>query len=199
LPNFLSYEEIKTTIDTSHALNTPVASHCVGGIGLDWALELGLDTLEHAYHITEPQIENLEKSNTWLVLTPSPLLTALRVDHLPENLIQGHYDEKEMIKQNMANTIAAGFPFAVGTDGMHGDLYQEVLYLSEMGATNQQALMAATSHGANACQIAHETGSLEKGKHADIAVLEGDPMEDLSHLKLIMAVMKQGQVMYQKS
>jgi len=199
LPSYLTYDEIKRAIDTSHDLGTPVASHCVGGIGLDWALDLGLDTIEHVYHITLAQIEKLAKSNTWLVLTPGPILTSLRVQHLPQHLIQGHIDEREMIKQNMANTIAAGFPFAVGTDGMHGDLYQEVMYLKEMGAPSHVALMAATSNAAKACGVNNEVGSLEKGKLADMAVVAGDPLNDLNCLKDVVAVMKGGELVHTKN
>jgi len=199
LPSYLTYNEIKRAIETSHNLDTPVASHCVGGVGLDWALDLGLDTIEHVYHITKPQIEKLAQSDTWLVLTPGPILTSLRVQHLPEHLIQGHIDEKAMIKENMANTIAAGFPFAVGTDGMHGDLYQEVLYLQEMGASNHVALMAATSNAAKACSIYNETGSLENGKFADIAVIDGNPFDTLSALKSVVAVMKEGELVHENN
>jgi len=197
LPSYLTYDEIKLAIETSHDLGIPVAAHCVGGIGLDWALDLGLDTIEHVYHITPAQIEKLAKSKTWLVLTPGPILTSLRVHHLPEHLIQGHLDEREMIKRNMANTIAAGFPFAVGTDGMHGDLYQEVLYLEEMGAPSYVALMAATSNAAKACGIYEETGSLEKGKLADIVAVKGDPLKDLNCLATLVAVMKQGEQVHE--
>ena len=196
LPSYLSREEIKLAIDEAHRGGLPIASHCVGGIGLDWALEFGLDTLEHAYHITDEQIEKLAASNTRLVLTPSPLLTEERVRHLPTALIQGHLDERDTIFNCIAAAVASGLPFAVGTDGVHGELAQEVKYLVDLGASNHKALQAATVHGAKACGIDKETGSLEVGKSADIIAVNGNPLKDVAALWDPVAVVKMGEIVF---
>ena len=196
LPSYLTREEIKLAIDEAHKGGLPIASHCVGGEGLDWALEFGLDTLEHAYHITEQQIEKLAATNTKLVLTPSPLLTEERVRHLPANLIQGHFDERDMIFDCMAAAVASRIPFAVGTDGVHGELAQEIKYLVDLGASNLEALKAATSNGAKACRVDNETGSLEVGKSADIIAVKGDPLKDVAALWHPVAVIKMGEIIF---
>lgn len=193
LPSFLSREEIKTAIEESHLSGLRIGAHCVGGIGMDWALELGLDSLEHAYHISDDQIDHLLKTKTGLVLTPSPILMDERVNHLPARLIPGHVKEKEMIAERMTAIISAGVPFAVGTDGMHGELTQEIVYLEELGASRLEALKSATLHGAKVCGIDDRTGSLETGKDADLIALEGNPFKDLSALDKVKAVWKQGQ------
>ena len=196
LPSYLSREEIKLAIDEAHRGGLPIASHCVGGVGLDWAIEFGLDTLEHAYHITDQQIEKLAASKTKLVLTPSPLLTEERVRHLPVTLIQGHLDERDMIFNCMAAAVASGLPFAVGTDGVHGQLAHEVKYLVDLGASNLEALKAATISGAKACGIDKETGSLEVGKSADILAVKGNPLRDIGALSHPAAVVKMGEIVF---
>ena len=196
LPSYLSREEIKLAIEESHAAGVRVAAHCVGGTGLDWAIELGLDTLEHAYHITEEQVERLANSNTALVLTPGAVLAEERVRHLPHGLIQGHLDERDHMFAAMALTVKAGIPFAVGTDGMHGELVQDIVYLSELGATNREALQAATLHGAEICGIEKERGSLEPGKLADIISVEGNPLKDIRALRKVIAVIKNGNIVH---
>ncbi|MEX2233795.1 MAG: amidohydrolase family protein [Cyclobacteriaceae bacterium] len=199
LPAYLTREEIKFAIEESHRAGLRIASHCVGGPGLDWAIEFGLDTVEHAYQITKEQTERLANSNTALVLTPGAVLSEERVRKLPHALIQGHLNEKDQMFASMASTIQAGIAFAVGTDGMHGDLAEDIAYLSALGATNMEALQAATIHGAKICGIESETGSLEAGKRADIIALEGNPLEDLAALRKVIAVIKKGNIEYQVS
>lgn len=196
LPSFMKKEELAAAIDEAHRGGVRVAAHCVGGIGLDWALELGLDSLEHVYHISDEQIDKLVATDTHTVLTPSPILTHDRVLHLPENLIEGHIQEREAIAHRMAAVIDTGIPFAVGTDGMHGALVDEMAHLLSMGASNGQALRAATINGATVCGIEGRTGSLEPGKHADMLAVKGNPFEDISALKNVVAVIKKGGIVY---
>lgn len=192
LPSYLSRKQIKTAIEEAHEAGLKVGAHCVGGIGLDWALDLRLDTLEHGYHISNQQIEKLSHSSTRLVLTPSPILTDLRVNHLPANLIPGHLKERDEIADRMQAVILSGIPYAVGTDGMHGELVREMQYLAQLGASPVQALRAATLYGAEVCGIDHKTGSLEAGKEGDLLVVEGNPFKDLEVLRKVLAVWKGG-------
>jgi imidazolonepropionase-like amidohydrolase len=192
LPSFLSRKEIEAAIEESHKAGVRIAAHCVGGVGLDWALEAGLDTIEHVYHITDSQIEKLGESNTWPVLTPSPLLTESRVRNLPKDLIPGHFAERNEITGRMAALINSGMDFALGSDGMHGELAQEATYLVEMGASPLTALKAATLNAAKACAIEDKTGSFEIGKQADILIVKGNPLENIQNLKKVIAVFKNG-------
>jgi len=199
LPSFLTKDEIRTAIDESHKAGLPIAAHCVGGIGLDWAIELGLNTIEHAYHITDQQIEKLQKSGTQLVLTPSPMLLDERIHHLPASLIQGHLNEKEEIARCMSALIKSGMPYAVGTDGLHAGLGRELQYCVAMGAKPFDALQAATIHGANICGLGDETGSLEPGKRADLLIIKGNPLKDVDAITNVIAVFKEGKLVYQQS
>lgn len=194
LPAYLTREEIKLAIDESHKAGIPVAAHCVGGPGLDWAIEFGLDTVEHAYQITREQVERLAQSKTSLVLTPGAVLAEERVQRLPKSLIQGHVLEREQMFASMALVVDAHTAFGVGTDGTHGDLARDIQYLSELGAPNLKALKAATSHGAKVCGIEHNTGSLEKGKYADIIAVEGNPLKNLTALAKVIAVISKGKL-----
>ena len=196
IESYLSFDEIRAVIEQSHRLGVRTAAHCVGGIGLDWALELAIDTVEHLYHITDRQIEQLAKVTTWAVLTPGPVLTESRVHNLPRALIPGHLKEKEAIRERMSAVIKSGIPYAVGTDGMHGELVQEIRYLMDMGATSYDALSAATYHSACASGIDRQTGSLELGKSADIIAVLGNPLKDINVLSGIKAVMKKGNLLF---
>lgn len=195
LPSYLTRKEVSVAIDTSHKEGVKIASHCVGGIGLDWALDLGLDTLEHAYHINDSQIEKLLQSNTELVLTLSPIFNDKVVNNYPKNLIQGHYDEREEISRRIKNVISTGIQFTLGTDGMHGGLAHEAELAVKLGASNLQALKALTVNGAKLCGIEKEAGIIAPGKNADIIAIEGNPLQNIETLKRVKAVIKQGQIL----
>ena len=95
---------------------------------------------------------------------------------LPANLIDGHLRQRDEVAQRMRAAIKTGIKFAVGTDGMHGGLAQEVQYLVDFGATPMRALMAATSHAAKVCGLAESIGTLESGKFGDIIGVKGNPL-----------------------
>lgn len=197
IPSFFSKEEIQAAVDEAHRIGIPVATHCIGGVGLEWALETGVDTIEHGYFLTDKEIELLSKSDSWLVMTPSIFFTDARIRTLPPHLIEGHLQQRDEVGQRMKAAIKAGVKFAVGTDAMHGGLAQEIKYLVDFGATPDQALMAATYHAARVCRLEDSIGTLELGKFADIIGVEGNPLEDIGMLKRVKTVISRGRIKYQ--
>ena len=95
-------------IDEAHRAGLPVTAHCIGGSGFDLALDLGIDCIEHGYFLTEKQIERLSRSNTWLVLTPSPYLSAEWQSTIPEQLAAGFRSGRESASRSMAAIIRSG-------------------------------------------------------------------------------------------
>jgi imidazolonepropionase-like amidohydrolase len=197
IPSYFSKEEIQAAVDEAHRVGIPVATHCIGGVGLEWALETGIDTIEHGYFLTDKEIDLLAKSDSWLVMTPSIFFTDARIRTLPPHLIEGHLQQRDEVGQRMNAAIKAGVKFAVGTDGMHGGLAQEIKYLVDFGATVSQALMAATSHAAQVCGLEDSIGTLEPGKFGDIIGVEGNPLEDIGSLKRVKTVISRGRIKYQ--
>jgi imidazolonepropionase-like amidohydrolase len=197
IPSFFSKEEIQAAVDEAHRLGVPVATHCIGGIGLKWALETGIDTIEHGYFLTDKEIDLLAKSESWLVMTPSIFFTDARIRTLPTYLVEGHLRQRDEVAQRMRAAIKSGIKFAVGTDGMHGGLAQEIQYLVDFGATRSQALMAATYHAARVCRLGESIGTLEPGKFGDIIGVKGNPLEDIGALKRVKTVVSMGEIKYQ--
>jgi imidazolonepropionase-like amidohydrolase len=194
IPHFYSREEIQTAVDEAHRLGVPVATHCIGGPGLKLALETGIDVIEHGYFITDEEIELLLKHDRWLVMTPSIFFTERRIQTLPPEMIDGHHQQREEVGQRLAAAIKAGVKFAVGTDGMHGELAREVVYVSDLGASPAAAIKAATADAAKVCGCADRTGTLQKGKWADCIGVEGNPLEDLGALQCVRTVILGGRL-----
>ncbi len=197
IPSYFSKEEIQTAVDEAHRVGVPVATHCIGGIGFEWAIETGIDVIEHGYFLTDREIDLFIKSGRWLVMTPSIFFTDARIQTLPANLIDGHLRQRDEVAQRMRAAIRAGIRFAVGTDGMHGGLAQEIQYLVDFGATPGQALMAATCHAAKVCGLEESIGTLEPGKFGDIIGVKGNPLEDIGTLKRVKTVVSRGEIKYQ--
>ena len=198
IPSYFSKMEIQVVVDEAHRVGLPVATHCIGGVGLEWALETGIDVIEHGYFLTDREMDLLVKSDRWLVMTPSIFFTDARIHTLPPELIAGHLHQRDEVAQRMRAAIRAGINFVVGTDGMHGGLAQEIQYLGDFGATPTQALMAATSHAARVCGLQDRIGTLEPGKFADIIGVEGNPLEDIGSLKRVKTVIARGRVKHQE-
>jgi len=197
IPSYFSKEEIQTAVDEAHRVGIPVATHCIGGVGLEWALETGIDTIEHGYFLTDREIDLFVKSDRWLVMTPSIFFTEARIQALPPDLIDGHLRQRDEVNQRMNAAIKAGVKFAVGTDGMHGGLAQEIQYLVDFGATPIQALMAATLHAAKVCGLEESIGTLEIGKFGDIIGVKGNPLKDIGALKRVKTVISRGEIKHQ--
>ena len=191
---YFSQEEIRAAVDEAHRVGVPVATHCIGGQGLKLALEAGIDVIEHGYFITDEEIDLLGKSERWLVMTPSIFFTDERIKTLPSDLIEGHLQQREEVGQRMAAVIKAGLKFAVGTDGMHGGLAQEIKYLVDFGATPAEALKAATEFAAQVCGKSDDIGTLKTGKIADVIGVEGNPLEDISALHRVGTVIQEGRL-----
>lgn len=66
--------------------------------------------------------------------------------------------------------------------------------LVELGMTPAQAIVSATKNGALACKALDKFGTLEVGKLADMLLLGGDPLANISNLRKLDVVMKEGQV-----
>jgi imidazolonepropionase-like amidohydrolase len=118
----------------------------------------------------------------------------------------------ETRRRNAMKLIAGGCRVTVGTDNYRAAApefarkpkpgYQDpgegtivaIEGLVELGMTPSQAIVSATRNGAVACRALQDFGTLEKGKRADLLVLEADPLEDISNIRKLGLVMKGGTV-----
>ena len=86
---------------------------------------------------------------------------------------------------------------AFGTDAgvsKHGRNADEFELMVKFGMTPATAIQAATVNAADLLGIADQVGSLEAGKSADIIAVPGDPLSDITLLKKVSFVMKEGRV-----
>jgi imidazolonepropionase-like amidohydrolase len=96
--------------------------------------------------------------------------------------------------------VEAGVKIAAGTDAiddkMHGKNARELELMVRYGFTPMQAIVAATKTSAETCRVDDKVGTLEPGKLADLLVVDGNPLDDITILQdpsRLMLVMKEGQ------
>jgi imidazolonepropionase-like amidohydrolase len=102
---------------------------------------------------------------------------------------------------NLRAMHAGGVPVVVGTDAgnpltLHGPaIFREMEAMQEAGLTPMQVLVAATLNGARVLGLEALIGSIEEGKAADLVVLGSDPLSDISNVRQIRWVMREGTLM----
>ena len=102
-------------------------------------------------------------------------------------------------------SAAAGVEIALGND--YSDVPQnnfphfelgmpmyEIRRMSDAGMTPAQIIVSATSNAARVCQLERSLGTVEAGKVADLFVVSGDPLRDLSALTAVRLVVHGGAV-----
>ncbi|MBW2370095.1 MAG: amidohydrolase family protein, partial [Deltaproteobacteria bacterium] len=105
----------------------------------------------------------------------------------------------ELHSKSFSRAAAAGIKIALGTDIIneenHGRSAFELELMVRHGFSPMQAIVAATRTSAEVCRIADQVGTLEAGKLADLLVVDGDPLADITVLQessKMLLVMKEG-------
>lgn len=192
--HFLTPEELRVVVEEARSVNIPTACHCSGGQGLDDCLTAGIDCLEHVYYISPEQAERVKKEDRWVVYTPSYALNDELLFKFSPHDKEGSLREKEIIRDCLSGAISKGLKFGIGTDGIHQGLAQEACHVTSLGAKNRDVLAGITIKAAELCRMDAGTGSIVEGKAADLIVVDGNPLNDISSLKKVRAVIQDGNI-----
>ncbi len=180
-----SAAELEALVAESHAQGRRVMCHALGGPGLRTALEGGVDSIEHGCYLDEdPTLLNrMAVQGTFFV----PTLTVYvyhresRAPHVRERAHALHAHHVASVQR----ALELGVPIAAGTDaGGHGHPPNalELKHLVDAGLSPMQALRAATQWAARCLGLDREIGTLEKGRQADLVVVDGNPLDDIGVL-----------------
>lgn len=107
-------------------------------------------------------------------------------------------DEHAVAAANLKRLAAAGVPIATGTDAgnpltLHGPaIYAEMEAMQKAGMTPMQVIVASTATAARAARLDEITGTIEKGKSADLLLLGADPSRDVANFRKVRFVMRGG-------
>ena len=193
---------VKAACDRAHGLGMKVAAHVESPEGVRVALENGVDSIEHGAKPDEEILRLLKEHGAFQVATLSPAIPYALFDR---SVSHATYEQQENGKVVLEGVIAMAraclendIPVGLGTDTgcpyvTHYDMWRELCYFVKLcGVTPAFALHSATLLNARLAGIDSVTGSVEAGKAADLIVCDRDPLADLSALRSLHMVIKDG-------
>ncbi len=194
--------EAKAIVDTARLYGKKVSAHAHGADGVNIALRAGASSIEHGTLIDDESVRLFKRNGAYLVPTLSTVngylerLAANPNAYSPEVLPKVRY-RISITGNNVRKAYPAGVKIAFGTDAgvsKHGRNADEFEAMVKYGMPPSEAIKAATVNAADLLGLAGEIGSLEIGKRADIIAVAGDPLTDVTVLKRVGFVMKDGRV-----
>ena len=195
-------DEARALIETAHLYGLKVAVHAHGADGINMALRLGADSIEHGTIFDDETIGLFRRSGAYYVPTLSTVngyIERLAADpnaYPPEVLPKIRW-RISITGQSLERAVPAGVRIAFGTDAgvsKHGRNADEFALMVQHGMTPMSAIQAATVNAADLLGLSAEIGTLEAGKRADIVAVDGDPLTDVSVLTSMDFVMRDGRV-----
>lgn len=188
--------EIETIVDVANSSGRPVVAHASTPEAIRRATLAGVATIEHGNNATDESFRLMADNGVAFC----PTLAAghsIRtysgwrpgVDPDPASIIRK--------RESFTRALASGVTICFGGDiGVytHGNNVLELELLVDYGMDTKAALMAATSGNAKTFGIDGQVGRVEPGLLADLVAVEGDPTQDISDLRNVRFVMKDGEV-----
>jgi imidazolonepropionase-like amidohydrolase len=202
----MTFDEMAAVVSEAHNFRRKVTGHCRATQGIKNALRAGFDTLEHGTFMDDEALELLLERNT-------PVVPALQFEwasieygpefQMPQAVVDGHKETLEGGAESARKILKAGGRLGMGGDygfawNPHGHYAKELsFFVKYVGFSPMQTLVCATKIGAEILGKSREIGTLEVGKLADVLVVNGDVLGDISLLEdraRFIAVMQGGVV-----
>lgn len=199
LPQY-SFEEMKAICDEAHLWGKKVAAHAHGTEAIKLAIKAGVSSIEHGSLIDSEGIQLMKDKGVYLVAdiyNDDYILAEYTKKGYPEKIMNKERMIGKLQRENFQKAVKAGVKIAYGTDAgvyPHGWNGKQFYYMVKFGLTPMQAIQSATINAADLLDWKDKTGSITKGKLADIIAVEGNPLDNITILEHVKFVMKDGTV-----
>ncbi len=188
----MTFDEMHAVVATAHNHGMKVTGHCRATEGIRNALLAGYDTLEHGTFMDDETMELLLERDVPVV--PALQFELASIERGPEfgmsqRVIDGHQETLDGGAESARRILRSGGRLGMGGDygfawNPHGDYAKELTFFVEyVGFTPLETVTCATKTGAEIMGRGDEFGTLEPGKLADVLVVDGDVLADISLLE----------------
>ena len=182
-------EEMSAMVDEAKTSKAPIAAHAQSSEGMIRAAKAGVTTIEHGLEGNDAALQAMKENGTIFVPTLSVMETALKGTKEFRTVLDFLFQAHKMGIKIAAGGDTGAFP--------HGENIREVELLVKAGLSIEDALQAVTLRGWEACGgdlCGRMFGSLEVGAAADVVAFDGNLRQDLSSLRKVDFVMKDGKI-----
>lgn len=200
-PQF-TVDEVKAITEEAHRVGRRVASHAEGEAGVKIAILGGVDSVEHGFFLDEESVQMMLNRNVYFVPTLCLVEVYKKALERPYDMPSWRLKKQEECIDAMPKSFMmaykAGVKIAAGTDYFgpplraHGDNADEAITMVKYGMKPLDAILAATRNAAECIGVQGTVGTVERGKLADIIGVQGNPLEDITVLRKVEFVMKEG-------
>ena len=201
-------DELEAIVEEAKHVGKFVTAHCQGTEAMKNCIKAGVKTIDHAFY-PDDQVIEMAKQRGDVVFVPTlsinwRIVTEGEEAGYPPWAVAKGKEVWEITKKNIARLYKAGLTIASATDfcgspllKMGTNAVELEMLVENCGFEPMDAIVAATLNGAKACGLESEIGTIEKGKLADIIIVDGDPVKDIKVLQekdAINLVMKEGTI-----
>lgn len=201
-PDTVEYneQELRAGIEEAHKQGKKTCAHAHATEAIENAVRAGIDSIEHGMYIDEGAAELMREHDTDLVPTLSNQYRY--AEYYRE---AGHEEFAEQIHEiavqpsleSFARAAGKGVRFGVGTDSTGHMVEEMALMRAAADISPMKCLQAATGDAAEILGLDDTIGTLQPGLQADVIVVEGNPLNDLTALQNVTHVIRDGQPVFQ--
>lgn len=183
--------EMAAICEEAQKRGVPCTAHAVGAEAIKNAIEAGLNSIDHGCLLTEELMDRMIEKEVFLVATVWVYLCQEERGLMcgyPSHVIERSKEINEVYGANVKQAFLKGVKIGLGSDcGLgvtpHGENGKELVQLVErVGLSPMDTIRLATRGGAEVLGLEKELGTVEEGMIADLLVIDGDPLEDISIL-----------------
>jgi imidazolonepropionase-like amidohydrolase len=178
----LDEDEIRAAVQEAHHASVPCCALALSPPLIRACARAGVQWMDRALDLDSETIDLLARQGTAIV--PTLFAQGLAAAHEPT-------EPRLPVKALRAGVLVAT---GTATNNRHCQLPAECEALVQAGFTPYQALQAATVQGARALGRQRDLGTLQRGRWADIVILDANPLPDIANLTRVRGVLKAGQV-----
>ncbi len=180
-----SIDELKAVVWEAENAGTYVAAHCYSDRSIINAVNSGIRTIEHGNLLTDAAAEAIKKANAYLVPTIVTYVAMGRMGPelgIPEVFMTKMLEARDRAHEALKTAHKAGCNIGSGSDLLGPmQIYKgEELALQAKVLGPMEAIVAATKTNAEILHRQNDLGTIEAGKLADLILVDGDPMEDIT-------------------